>query len=284
MGPVTNILLALTTAVYWTDLAPVLGAPSLSLWVFTNALLALQSLMPFRFQHGGQTLSTDGLALLRIPRSTEDQLEPYLFTAPLLRAFSRFEDHDHAAGGAICEKALERVPDNVHLRVLRSACYSYLGEYESALRILRPLLRSQANADSSVRAAIENNTAFALLMSDPSAHENSTSVVEADRLSANVFALYPCVLAYRSTRALVLAATGRAEQALALLEYSHYETAERTPRGHREAALAFAFLTLGRTGEAARAAAKAIQLNPETAGVLKTLGIPCYPARSSARR
>ena len=119
---------------------------------------------PSGFSTAGRLLSTDGLALLRIPRSTEDQLEPYLFTAPLLRAFSRFEDHDHAGAAAICEQALERVPDNVHLRVLRSACYSYLREYERALRILRPLLNQPANADSGVRAAIENNTAFALLM------------------------------------------------------------------------------------------------------------------------
>jgi tetratricopeptide (TPR) repeat protein len=256
----------------------------LSLWIITNALLALQSLVPRRFSHGGEMLSTDGLALLQIPRSTPEQLESYLFTASLLRAYARFERRDYAGARDICLNGLEHAPDNLQLRVLLTACYSYLRKYASSLALLMPLLRQYVNAEASVRAAIKNNTAFALLMSRPSAGYDSDVLIEADRLSANAFALYPCVLAYRSTRSLVLTATGRPDQAVELLSYSHYTTAERMSRGHCAIAHAFALHRLGRGEECRRAAAEAVSLNPDNAGILEVLGVTTAArAESSAQ-
>jgi hypothetical protein len=133
-----------------------------------------------------------------------------------------------------------------------------------------------------VRAAIENNTAFALLMSRPSAGYDSDVLLEADRLSANVFALYPCLLPYRSTRSLVLTATGRPHEALEVLAYSHYETAQRIERGHRAIAQAFAFHRLGRAEESRHAATEAVHLNPDNAGILEVLGVPAR-ARAEPR-
>jgi hypothetical protein len=272
-GPATNILLALAPCVLWQRLVPVFGIPLPSLWVITNVLLGLQSLIPYRFKHASATLTTDGFALLQIPSRTAEQLEPYLFTAPLLQAYGRFEDGDFAGAEAICAQALERVPDNVHLRVLLSACRSFRLDCAGSLAVLSPLLHSHAMSEPSVRAAVENNAAFALLMSDPHADPKSDAIAEADRLSARAFALYPCVLAYRSTRALVLAARGHPEQTLALLDYSHYENANRAQRGHRETARAFALRALSRLEESKRAAAEAARLTPETVGFLKVLGL-----------
>ena len=274
MGPATNALLVACAAAEWPDLVGHFGIPLLSLWIITNALLAAQSLVPRRFSHAGAMLSTDGLALLQIPRSTPEQLESYLFTAPLLRAFSRFERQEYAGACDICLKGLERVPDNVQLRVLLTACRSSMQDYAGSLALLTPLLHQYAYAEANVRAAIENNMAFALLMSSPNAGYDSDMLIEADRLSATAFALYPCVLAYRSTRSLVMTATGRPDQALDLLAYSHYETAERIPRGHGEVARAFALHRLKRSDESQRATAEAVRLNPDNAGILKVLGVP----------
>ncbi len=285
MGPATNILLAIGTAAFWPQLVGPFGTALLSMWIITNALLAMQSLTPCRFSHAGQMLNTDGLALLQLPRATSEQLEPYLFTAPLLRAFSRFEAQDYAAARSICAKALERVPDNVHLRVLLAASCSHAYDPARSLALLRPLLQSHAEEQASVRAAVENNAAFALLMSNPKAGYDARSLLEADRLSANAFSMYPCVLAYRSTRALVLTAAGRPDQALALLEYSHYDTAERVQRGQRETARAFALHVLGREADSQRAAAEAIRLDAQAAALLKRLEVGAWaPARSSPHR
>jgi Zn-dependent protease len=280
MGPATNALLVVAAASEWQDLVGLCGIPLLSLWIITNALLAAQSLVPRRFAHGGAMLSTDGLALLQIPRNTPEQLESYLFTAPLLRAFSRFERQEYGGACDICVKGLERVPDNVQLRVLLTACRSSMRDYAGSLALLMPLLQQYARAEANVRAAIENNTAFALLMSSPNAGYDSDMLIEADRLSATAFALYPCVLAYRSTRSLAMTATCRPDQALELLAYAHYETAERIARGHCEVARAFALHRLKRTGESQRAAAEAVRLSPDNAGILEVLGVP-LPAPST---
>jgi Zn-dependent protease len=274
MGPATNALLVVIASANWPDMVASVGVPLLSLWIITNALLALQSLVPRRFSHAGEMLSTDGLALLQIPRSTPEQLESYLFTASLLRAYARFERREYSGARDICLKGLEHAPDNLQLRVLLTACYSYLHKHASSLSLLMPLLKQYANADAGVRAAIENNTAFALLMSRPSAGYDSDMLIEADRLSASAFALYPCVLAYRSTRSLILTATGRPDQALDLLAYPHYATAERIPRGHCAIARAFALHRLGHATESQQAAAEAARLNPDNVGILAVLGVP----------
>ncbi|HEU4624229.1 MAG TPA: site-2 protease family protein [Steroidobacteraceae bacterium] len=273
MGPATNGLLVILAVEHWPDTVERVGAPLLSLWIITNGLLALQSLVPRRFQHAREMLSTDGLALLQIPRSTPEQLESYLFTASLLRAHARFERRDYAGARDVCLQGLELAPDNLQLRVLLSACYSYLRKYASSLALLRQLLKQYANAESAVRAAIENNTAFALLMSRNRAGYDSDVLIEADRLSTSAFTLYPCVLAYRSTRALVLTATGRPNEALALLAYPHYTNAERTAQGHRAVARAFALHRLGRGNEAREAAAEATRLDPDNARVLAALDV-----------
>jgi len=274
MGPVTNALLALLAVEQWPDLVAKYGVPLLSLWIITNGLLALQSLVPRRFSHAGEMLSTDGLALLQIPRITLEQLESYLFTASLLRAYARFERREYAGARDICLKGLEHAPDNLQLQVLLTACHSYLGNYAGSRALLVPLLRQYANADGTVRAAIENNMAFALLMSSPSAGYDSDMLIEADRLSANAFTLFPCALPYRSTRSLILTATGRPDRALDLLAYSHYATADRIPRGHCAIARAFALHRLGRGEESEEAAAEAARLNPDNVGILEVLGVP----------
>ena len=236
-------------------------------------LTTLSSILPHSFRLSGETLVSDGLALLQIPRRTAEQLEPHLFTGPLLRAFGQFEDGDFANASAVCTAGLQRVPDNVHLRVLLSGCHSYTHDYAGALKILEPLLQAPLDCTPGVRAAIENNVAFALLMSNPHATHDSDALRRADQLSARVFALFPCVFAYRSTRALVLTARGRPEEALALLAYPLYDVADRTQRGHRETARALALRALDRLDESRSAAEASARLTPATIGFLSVLGL-----------
>ncbi len=229
-------------------------------------------------------MMSDGFQLLQVPGRTSEQLEPHLFTSPLLQGYTQFEDGDFAGAQAVCMQGLQRVPENVHLAVLLSSCRSYTHDYAGSLTILRPLLHSQANTDPGIFAAIENNIAFALVMSNPHAHPNSETVIEADRLSAHAFSLYPCVLANRSTRALVLTARGQPEKALALLEYEHYETGPRTQQAHRETTRAFALRALDQREESQRAAAEAARLSPETVGFLKVLGLASAAAPGESGR
>jgi hypothetical protein len=85
--------------------------------------------------------------------------------------------------------------------------------------------------------------------------------------------MYPCLLEYRSTRTLVLAATNRAEEALRLLEYPLYETASLPQKAQRELARAFALRQQNRLVEAEGAAARALRLEPSVTHHARALGL-----------
>jgi hypothetical protein len=79
-----------------------------------------------------------------------------------------------------------------------------------------------------LRAVIANNLAVAVWLRDIGSAQSKESTAWADELSARAFSMYPCILAYRSTRALILTATDRSEEALTLLQYSNYERGSAT--------------------------------------------------------
>jgi len=81
------------------------------------------------------------------------------------------------------------------------------------------------------------------------------------------------ILAYRSTRALILTATNRAHDALTLLEYPNYERGSNVDRADCEGARAFAFQKLGKSDESRRAIAKALQLSKTVIPYLNTIGL-----------
>jgi uncharacterized membrane-anchored protein len=85
--------------------------------------------------------------------------------------------------------------------------------------------------------------------------------------------MYPCVLAYRSTRSIVLSAVGRWDEALRVLDYVRYATAPAKVRSHQQVSRAFALMRSGKTDEARDAAAKAVRMDPTTAPFLDTLGL-----------
>jgi hypothetical protein len=84
---------------------------------------------------------------------------------------------------------------------------------------------------------------------------------------------FPCVLAHRSTRALLLTASKRPEEALELLAYTNYDRGSRGDRSHREISRAFALRQLARHDEAEQALARAFKLKSEPLPYLRTLGL-----------
>jgi Flp pilus assembly protein TadD len=236
-------------------------------------MVVVMNLIPHYYHDLGQTQPNDGLALIQIPRTPDSKLYAYLFSAPLMRSLSRFEAGDFDGAKRCVTLALERVPDNPWLAVMQSACWNYLGKFTAARTALTSLPESASDEDAQVRAAVCNGIGFALLMENPHAGPEDASLRQADQLSDKTFAMYPCVLAYRSTRSLVLSATGRCEEALRLLDYVHYPTASARTRSHQEASRAFALQKSGRTSEARETAALAARIDPTTATFLLSMGL-----------
>src|SRR5262249_22445647 len=153
---------------------------------------------------------------------TEAQLAPYFIGATAARVLTFLEGQDRRAAEAECQRGLTLVPGDPSLLMMLSGTQSRLGRYREALTVLEPAPQAK---EPVLKAAIENNQAFALLMLNLGAERDDAAVARADALSKAAYEAFPCLLFLRSTRALVLAATDRADEALALLDYCHFQTA-----------------------------------------------------------
>jgi tetratricopeptide (TPR) repeat protein len=273
MGPATNLLLIAPAAAFWNPLARVVGANVVLFWIVLNALLATVSLLPHRIRRSGQWLQSDGLQLLQIPFKKRSELAIYLVATPILSALDLYRDSDYAGARDICLKGLERFPGNQWLSVTFSACQISLGDYDAAMATLNPLLEPATTEAPEVRAAVLNNLAIAIWLRDIHTDSREQSSARADELSDRAFRMYPCVLPYRSSRALLLVATNRPDQALKLLEYSNYDRGSAADRADHQIARAFALRRLNRREEADQAIAAGLQLNKTRQPWVATLGL-----------
>lgn len=272
MGPLTNVLLALAVAAWWKPLASVMGPPAASTWILVNAAIAFFNLIPRQGAGiGGNSYRSDGLALLQIPRAPDSELHAYRISALMVRALIRLEVEDFMGAQFAFEQAMQRAPDNPLVVLGLSACKISLGQYSEGRELLAPLLE-RPDLGNPLRVMILNNTAFALALSQGFAVTDIDHWSHADLLSGEVMNLFPCVLEYRTTRALVLAGTQRPEQALLLLDYMNYAKGKPRQSSMREAVRAFALRKLGRAEEAERAAALALRLSPGIRQVLEVFG------------
>lgn len=270
-GPASNGLLILPAALWWGPLTDVFGLPLMMLWVLTNGAMAIVNLIPRKYVSAGRLQRSDGLALIEVPRLIDAELAPYFVNAFLARFLAAIEDHDYAAAVAACQRGLDQVPNDPSLKVMLSGSQNMLGQYAEGL--------ATANATSEpkepvMQAALQNNKAFSLLMLNINHRPDDAALVQADCLSKAAYEAFPCLLFVRSTRALVLVATARADEALKLLEYQHYRTAPRHERGDAALTRAYALRLSGRTIEAEAAAREAARLNSKRAPILETLGFP----------
>ncbi|HEX4268782.1 MAG TPA: DCC1-like thiol-disulfide oxidoreductase family protein [Steroidobacteraceae bacterium] len=251
----------MATAYWWQSLATYLGPSIPALCIFINVVVILANLMPRHFHVFGHQQRSDGLALVEIPRTPEKKLRVYLHSAPLIRGFSRFEKRDYRGAERCLERAFTRDTSDASLAIMKSACRIHLSDFAAARRSLEPVLKRLPSEEPQVRAVVLNNMACALMMEEPEAGAESESLKQADLFSAEAFGMYPCVLAYRSTRAFVLSAIGRCDEGLELLDYVHYRTATPKERSNQEATQAFALHKAGRASEAHQSAHAAARLD-----------------------
>ena len=190
-----------------------------------------------------------------------------------MRSYSRFDAGDFEGAKEDLTQALQRAPGEPLLALGQASCFYYLGQYAAARLVLTSLLDGASTKRPYLQAAVRNGLAFALMMEDPDAGAESPTLQQADQLSAASFEMYPCVLAYRSTRSLVLSALGRCDEAVRLLDYVHYAAAPVRERSHQETSRAFALRKSGRLGEARAIAARAAGLDRTARTFLVTLGL-----------
>ncbi len=272
MGPVTNLCLMAAAILFWNALGKVVDSNITLLWIAHNAFMAAANLWPSQSTRAGRLYPTDGMQLLQIPFRNADELAEGLAMGDAGAILTTYNDGDYETARQICIIALERSPGNAGLTILLSACQVHLGDYESARSTIEPLIDTET-LGSPLQAAAANNTAVALWLRDFNRPLRAKSLSRADALTAMVYTKYPCVLAYRSTRAMLLADTDRVQEALALLEYVNYGHGNSESLSHREIARAFALRKLGRRAEADKALSDALEHQKSQLPLLRTIGL-----------
>lgn len=272
-GPVTNAALLLLTTIYWRQLEPVTGSVALGLFSIVNFLLVVTSMIPYRPRGMGGLQRSDGLALIEIPRSSPMQLEVYVTSVPLMRAWDCYRADDNAGAKTHAAEALARRPGDSVAQTINAAALIGLEQYAAARTALIPMLEAAVSDSPSIRAMVSNALAVALHFENVLKPEMQSELHRASRLSREAHDRYPCVLEYRSTRALTLAATGDPETALTLLEYCHFDSGTPRQRGHRETTRAFACQRLGMSAAANRSLEIAIKLDHRNAKMFEVLGL-----------
>jgi tetratricopeptide (TPR) repeat protein len=273
MGPLSNLALAGAAIVLWNQLSVVIDSNVTLLWIVYNAFMAAGNLWPHQTRASGQSYPSDGRQLIQIPFRKPGPLAEALSLGMTGAIFVAYKDGDYLAAKVACIEELEHLPGNPYLLMLLAASNIDLGEYESASAITGPLLNTVDPIPPQLHAAVQNNLALSLWFRDFNTLQLEQSLQRADALAADAYRRYPCVLAHRSTRALLLAATSRSEEALKLLRYTNYDRGSRDDRSHREFAHAFAFRKLGRSTEAEQALAAALKLRKVRLPYLHTIGL-----------
>jgi len=273
MGPGTNFLLIAAAVILWDPLVRIFGASIVFLWMVFNFLYLVGNLFPYRSRRSGVLLRSDGLQLLQTPFRKSADLAVYLSTTALIGAIELFKDHDYEGARRACLQGLERLPRDPLLSVILSACHINLGDYESGRAVLEPLLDSPPTPVPDLRAAIENNLGIALWLRDFNADHRHESATRAVSLVDYAYKTFPCILSYRTSRALLLAATDQPEDALSLLEYVNYATGSQDDRANHHLARAFTLRKLNRNEEAEQALAAGLKLTNKRLPWLSTIGL-----------
>ena len=273
MGPGTNFLLIAAAVIFWDPLARVFGASIVFLWMIFNWLYLVGNLFPYRSRRSGVLLGSDGLQLLQMPFRKSAELLVVLSTTALIGAMELFEAQDYEGARRACFQGLERMPRDPLLCIILSACHINLGDYESGRALLEPLIDSSPALLPDLRAAIENNLGIALWLRDFNTDQRHESATRADALLDYSYKTFPCILTYRTSRALILAATDRPEDALTLLEYVNYATGSQEDRANHQIARAFALRRLNRKAEADQALAAGLRLTRKRLPWLSTIGL-----------
>lgn len=253
-GPAANLCVMWLSAHYWSTTSMLLGERGTMFWVFLNGLVGIGNLFPFRSNQQGQPVRSDGLGLIQIPRQPWAQLRRYLANASISRALHRYRRRNYAGARSDCLLALSRDPANDTARCLLSSCLARENLFDESRKALAPVL--DRGAVPILLAWAKLNAAAAMMLDD-----DAQSEATADRLSKEAYEAFPCLVGFRTDRALILTWIGDPEGALAILDYEHFESAPAAERGERACGQALAFLLLGRTADADRhmAVARALE-------------------------
>lgn len=233
-------------------------------FVIFNVLLGVLNLLPFQATTPYGVMSSDGRSIIEAFAMTDEHVEAAVGQTLFVVAYFEYLFGSKAAVVEMVEPVVDSGDADIAMKILASAAYAENGDLEKGIRLCRAALETEG-LDRGQRAALLNNLAYTLqFKATPDALD------EADQLSSEAYSLCPMLLPIRSTRALVLVATDREREALALTRDRRFRIEPKPTQAKVLCTQAMAYAKLGETERAAESLAAAARLAPDSDRVAKT--------------
>jgi hypothetical protein len=213
-GPSANLLAAATLGAILLSFGPgIHGGVRVALAMATgiNAAVGLSNLAFFTHRTAFGPQKSDGAQIRELFNRSAEQIEEAIRAGNVVRALLEFQLGDRARALQIVEQEIAQGNVTMHTRTLITAALAETGDLDRAIVLAKEYLADES-LELLEKTVLQNNLAYALLIGGIESHLH-----EADRLSAIAYNAIPMLLAIRSTRGAVLAATGRFREGIDLL-------------------------------------------------------------------
>lgn len=228
-GPLVNALLVVAVLPWLPRPNPFRGMLGgwcpFQAFALGNLLSLMLGLLPWRFSTVIGVMDSDGLALLKTPFLSRDEIRKGAAAHFLVQGMIQLEAKKFEEAIRWYEAGLEKYPESSPLRNDLGVALIRRRDFARARDVLLPIL-SDGNAEPQVRGVTLNNVAYVDLLL-----ERADLMDEALRFSEEALRLVGWNPPVRGTRAATLVAAGRIEEGLALAK----EMLERNEEPERKA-------------------------------------------------
>jgi len=225
-------------------------------FALANAFEIVLNLWPKRYRSAIGDLPNDGLALLKLPFMTQEEIDLYHLAYFYYECLARLRQDDHAGATAYCAEGLKKFPDNVSLKWCQAAIALDQDRWDDARRIFEEA-RALPQMTPEGNALLLTSIAWADLISWV-----PTELGQADDYSRQAIDALPWRPEVKGTRGSVLVASGLVEPGMHLLRQALAENEETENRALNAAFLALGSARLGNMDEALIFLKRAERLDP----------------------
>ncbi|MGI9592868.1 MAG: hypothetical protein ACR2P8_15980, partial [Myxococcota bacterium] len=259
-GPAVNAAVAAAVWPWLPELTdgPAWRTPGVAVaacWAGANAFIAVTSVLPYRQRSGIGPTPTDGLLALTALFAGPDAIDRWRAARFQLEAGRLCEQRRFAEALQVVRDGLTLLPDDENLQSLLGVVLVDVGRTEEARELF--LAQLEGESPDLARALTLNNVAWCDFLSG-----RDERLEEAEACSEEALRLLPWFPAVQSTRGAVLVWSGRAEEALPLLQRAFEGVEQAAPRASVACVRALGLRQLGRTDQAKQALELAQTLDP----------------------
>lgn len=264
-GPAVHLILLLLECIVYPQILPLAVellvtnklAPPLVLFVYANIMFMLLSSIPLKLVSG----YSDGYAIVHLLLHPKEGVLDIIDSYYMNESHKMISQRDYDLAAAVISRGLKQNPQSATLRIKLSDVKIRQGQYSSARAILLDIIKSKSVTKLPMAQTSELWSLIAycnILLGD------CRLIDEAKNFSARAFKAAPNSAIVLGRRGVVLIATGRFLEGIALLERGFKEAEDDWERAEYAAWISLAFFELHEPTEAIKWLKFSTKLCPDT--------------------